>query len=322
MRRMSAIRGEVTEGTFMAKTHAPGEVTIAGRTIKTNAVPDPFDALDLVYRPRLQILPDAMDHRAGQPILDQIGQSCTGHAVAALIDTVLSEPLTEAPEHGAPRRSDDKAEPVHALRDGPALRRVPRRGRCRLVAPRRVQGLVPPRGLQRETWRSDLPDPDLYDPSFIAECMKTPLGAYYRVNARRIDDMQSAMTRAQRARGIGRDPRGLAEARARDAHGAADLGHRRRARARALGGHAFLLAGYNDVGFLVQNSWGTDVGPQRLRDAALCRLARQRLRRVGRPARRPAGRHRPQRRKVIPAGGGLVVGAGIDLSGSSLTWST
>ena len=27
-----------------------------------------------------------------------------------------------------------------------------------------------------------------------------------------------------------------------------------------LGGHAFLLAGYNDVGFLVQNSWGTTWG--------------------------------------------------------------
>ena len=81
----------------MVKTNAPSDVTIAGKTIKTNALPDPFDELDLLYRPRLQRLPDSMDQRAGQAVLDQVGQSCTGQAVAALIDTVLAEP---PPENG------------------------------------------------------------------------------------------------------------------------------------------------------------------------------------------------------------------------------
>src|SRR5215218_20974 len=34
----------------------------------------------------------------------------------------------------------------------------------------------------------------------------------------------------------------------------------RRVDANQLGGHAFALVGYNEVGFLVQNSWGTDWG--------------------------------------------------------------
>ena len=75
----------------------------ASNTIATNALPDPFDALDLQYRPKLQMLPPVLDGRAGK-VLDQKGQSCTGHAVAALIDTVNSLPrANEPPERPAPR---------------------------------------------------------------------------------------------------------------------------------------------------------------------------------------------------------------------------
>src|SRR6185436_2920903 len=94
------------------KTNAPDVVTIAGRNILTNALPDPFDELDLIYRPRLQPLDDRLDRRAGLPILDQLGQSCTGHAVAALINTVNSIPRRgKAAAHGAPRRSLKRVSP-------------------------------------------------------------------------------------------------------------------------------------------------------------------------------------------------------------------
>ena len=80
-----------------------------------------------------------------------------------------------------------------------------------------------------------------------------------------------------------------------------------------LGGHAFLLAGYNDVGFLVQNSWGTTWGRHGyatlpyadwLDNAYDAWVARPGVPQVGIV---------PRRRKVIPAGGGFVVGAGMDL---------
>ena len=47
----------------MVKTNAPDKVTIAGKTFQTNALPDQFDELDLLYRPRLQLLPGSMDRR-------------------------------------------------------------------------------------------------------------------------------------------------------------------------------------------------------------------------------------------------------------------
>src|SRR5207249_3081525 len=41
-----------------------------------------------------------------------VGQSCTGHAVAALIDTVLAEPPPEElPEHGTPRKPTTHVSP-------------------------------------------------------------------------------------------------------------------------------------------------------------------------------------------------------------------
>ena len=280
----------------MVKTNVPSEFKFGNNTIATNALPDPFDALDLLYRPKLQLLPPVLDGRAGK-VLDQKGKSCTGHAVAALIDTVNSLPLANEPHERPAPTSDDQAQlPVHALRAGPPVRRVPRQRRRRVVASRRVQGLVPPRRLHGEDLGlHHLPGTRPRRPGFIAECMRTPLGAYYRVNVRRIDDMQSALTRAERDRGVGRDPRGLADARARctTARRSGSSAAPRAASPSRSGGHAFLHRRLQRRRLPRPELVGHDVGPQRLRDAALRRLARQRLRRLGRPARRPAGRHRP-----------------------------
>ena len=95
----------------MARSHVPAEVKVGTRTFKTDALPDPFDDRDLIYRPRLQVLPSSLDHRAGVPILDQTGNSCTGHAVAGLIDTVLAEIPAKAPAHGAPRMTTTTVSP-------------------------------------------------------------------------------------------------------------------------------------------------------------------------------------------------------------------
>ena len=88
--------------------------------------------------------------------------------------------------------------------------------------------------------------------------MKTPLGAYYRVNARRLDDMQSALTELNALAASTAIHEGWREP-VREMHHGRPIWVIRRPEGREpepLGGHAFLLAGYNDVGFLVQNSWG------------------------------------------------------------------
>jgi hypothetical protein len=77
----------------MAKTQAPGKVTIGASEFVANALPDPFDERDLAYRPRLAPLPNAMDRRdaprKARYVLNQEGNSCTGHAVASVINIVL-----------------------------------------------------------------------------------------------------------------------------------------------------------------------------------------------------------------------------------------
>ena len=76
----------------MAKTLPPGTVELPeGTTFVANAVPDVFDGRDLEYRPRLVPLPASVDPRPDgrHRVLLQEGNSCTGHAVAAMVNTVL-----------------------------------------------------------------------------------------------------------------------------------------------------------------------------------------------------------------------------------------
>ena len=80
------------------------------------------------------------------------------------------------------------------------------------------------------------------------------------------------------------------------------------------GGHAFALVGFNAQGFILQNSWGNELGRRRLRGAGLPRLAGQCDGRLGglagraRRDRRPAGRGRQRRRRPGRRGPQQVVG--------------
>ena len=300
----------------MVKTNVPSEFQFGSNTIATNALPDPFDALDLQYRPKLQMLPPVLDGRAGK-VLDQKGQSCTGHAVAALIDTVNSLPLAKEPPSGPPRRPTIKPSSPYMLY---ALARkydeFPGNADVGSSLRGALKGWYHHGVCTARTWGyTTSPEPDLDDLGFIAECMKTPLGAYYRVNARRLDDMQSALTELNALAASAAIHEGWRKP-AREMHNGKPMWVIRGPEGREpepLGGHAFLLAGYNEVGFLVQNSWGTTWGRHGyatlpyadwLDNAYDAWVARPGVPQVGIV---------PRRRKVIPAGGGFVVGAGMDL---------
>lgn len=243
----------------MVKTNEPSEVTIERKKVKTNALPDPFDALDLVYRPKLQLLPDHKDQRAGQVVLDQIGESCTGQAVAGLVDTVLAEPPPQkTPEHGPPRKPTTRVSPYMLYAMARKYDEFPGQEDVGSSLRGAFKGWYHHGVCSEDTWPADLETRDLYERKFVAECRKTPLGAYYRVNARRIDDMQSAITElgaiaASAAIHVGwRTPR-------KSTHGLISKWIIR-PNPEQMGGHAFLIAGYDDVGFLVQNSWGMTWG--------------------------------------------------------------
>ena len=236
----------------MPKTLPPGVAETAGGSFVLAVKPDVFDGRDLEYRPQLHPLPPVMDTRGtDRVVLTQEGNSCTGHAVAAMINTVLAagpNPILVSPYmlYCMARRYDEFEGSDDA---GSSLRGA-------------LKGWLYHGVVSDTDWPDLEHDLDIdRDPVLSAKAMQNPLGAFYRVNAFRLDDLQSAVNEL-RAIAVSAQvhtgwlnptpilrPDGttlyLIEKTAESAH---------------LGGHAFAIVGYNDVGFLVQNSWGSGWG--------------------------------------------------------------
>ncbi len=242
----------------MAKTQVPTKIEIDGiGVVETTAVPDAFDARDLEYRPRLQPLPRVLDKRADALVLTQDGNSCTGHAVATMINTVIARDwrgrIVKSPARVSPymlyrlaRRYDEfsgEDDLGSSLRG--ALKGWHRHG----VA-------------TADRWPSlTQVEPDLDDPAFIRDANARPLGAYYRVNAQRLDDLQSAISELHAVVVSAAVHDGWIHPVAMDKGVEKPLRIiRKSSHPSWLGGHAFALVGYNEVGFLVQNSWGVAWG--------------------------------------------------------------
>ncbi|WP_247828968.1 C1 family peptidase [Arthrobacter antioxidans] len=236
----------------MPKTLPPGVIELKGGTFQANVMPDVFDTRDLEYRPRLAPLPAVLDRRPGDTLIHtQEGNSCTGHAVAAMIDTVLSSennPVRVSPYmlYRMARRYDEFAGEED---EGSSLRGA-------------LKGWFYHGALPTEDWPSLTDDPDLDGDSALAEkAFLRPLGAFYRVNAHRLDDMQSAINELNVIVASALVHTGWIEpTRVVKSHRTHMHVIERPPGAGQLGGHAFTIVGYNDVGFLVQNSWGTDWG--------------------------------------------------------------
>jgi len=245
------------------KTVPAGDVTVpaTGATFRANAMPDPFDARDLEYRPRLQPLPAQLDVRPKEKtryhVMTQQGDSCTGHAVAALINTVLAQQgrdIRVSPYmlYAMARRYDDISGEAD---QGSSLRGA-------------LKGWYYHGVLPESAWPDLDPAkaPDIDEPSTAELAMREPLGAFYRVNAFRLDDMQSAITElhaivVSAAIHDGWQAPVVVE---HKSAGSDKVDHlaviQRRPGSHLAGGHAFALVGYNEVGFLVQNSWGPKWG--------------------------------------------------------------
>lgn len=251
----------------MAKTLPPGLVEIPGvDTFVANAVPDPFDERDLEYRPRLEPLPPILDQRnetEKRVVLTQKGNSCTGHAVAAVINTILARMENGRGEAAAPPDTSP-------LRVSPYMLYYLARRYDEFTGEEDVGSSL--RGVFKGWFYHgvaldvDWPDlnlavvPDLDDPVFIEKCRDRPLGAFYRVNPYRLDDMQSAISELKGIAVSAAIHDGWIQPQVVQRGSETMYVIARSTNAAALGGHAFALVGYNEVGFLVQNSWGPQWG--------------------------------------------------------------
>jgi pimeloyl-ACP methyl ester carboxylesterase len=261
------------------KTQAPSKIkTAAAGTFVTDAVPDPFDERDLEYRPMLEPLPPSLDQRikSARYVMKQQGNSCTGHALASVINTVLARP---AKPTGDPSDSEDpapaSAEPPAPARVSPYMlyylaRRYDEFGGQRDEGSS-LRGALKgwfhhgvvlestwPKLTSRLAYRLD-------DDEVMSEARERPLGAFYRVNALRLDDMQSAISELNAicASAVVHDgwmkPEHMVRTGA-DGKEEEVFVIARKVDSQSLGGHAFAIVGYNEVGFLVHNSWGTAWG--------------------------------------------------------------
>ena len=244
----------------MARTVAPGTVVLGHGSFEANAVPDVFDARDLEYRPRLQALPgnDLECRPEDRYVMAQAGNSCTGHAVAAMANAVLASQgdtthVSPYMLYALARRYDDFQGDADV---GSSLRGA--------LKGWYYHGLLPD---------ADWPSLDASAPSrtstttsdLAALARQRPLGAFYRVNTLRLDDLQSAINELSAIVVGSVDPRRLDQTPCWSPERSSGkkqpcTSSPGPARSKAIGGHAFCIVGYNEVGFLVQNSWGPEWG--------------------------------------------------------------
>ena len=252
----------------MPKTQVPAQFKVGSVAVHANAKPDAYDLRDLEYRAILRPLSPVVDARPANgafEVLTQKGESCTGHAIAAVINTVLARQADELklPPPGAvspymlykmARRYDEFL--------GDADRGSSLRGAFKGWLRHGVALDTQWHDLARRERTTDLrANPDLDNPAFIAACRERPLGAYYRVNAYRLDDMQSAINELHAIAVSAAIHRGWETPVRVTPPGGKPLMVIQRARdPEPAGGHAFCIVGYNQIGFLVQNSWGEEWG--------------------------------------------------------------
>lgn len=228
-----------------------------GKTL--DAFPDRIDLQDWQYRPTLQALPDEIVNCSLVPeILDQKNEgACTGFALAAVINYLLQQRkirrrVSPRMLYELARRYDEwPGEDYSGSSARGAMKGWDRHGVC-----------------TQELWPDNLHGPQHLDKNRIDEAIKTPGGAYYRVDFRNIRHVHAAIhevgivyaTLMVHA-GWGEPGPGKVTLKSGAGSKAAKITLPVISRkGNADGGHAIAIVGYTSNGFIVQNSWGTAWG--------------------------------------------------------------
>ena len=227
---------------------------------KRSAVPDRLDLRDRLYQPPVAVVPDLVfAQKTNIPVLDQ-GQTnaCTGFALASVVYQLQHSAKRKRMDccvspfmlYSMARRYDEfpgdpNADTGSSLRG--AMKAWYKHGAC---SDRLWTSEVMP--IAQVTKSSD---------DWWLDAVQRPLGAYYRVDTRSVTDMHVALNEI-----------GVLYASA-VCHSGWDEGFSntssiksgywmipRRKASISDGGHAFAIIGYNQDGYIIQNSWGTGWG--------------------------------------------------------------
>lgn len=232
---------------------------------KLDAVPDRVDTRDWFFQPRLTPMPATLVNCDHVPaILDQGNEgACTGFALAAVVNYLLSHEKVERKVspymlYELARRYDEwPGEGYEGSSARGAMKGWVRHGVCL-----EKSWTSKDRGVEclRKVLRKGLTISD--------EARATPGGAFYRVQHDDVRNMHAAIAEAGAiyctlmVHSGWDDPGGDAKAPRAKVTGSTTIESLPiiQRRGRATDGHAVAIVGYTDVGFVIQNSWGTTWG--------------------------------------------------------------
>jgi hypothetical protein len=255
-------------------------IAIANKRVTLDARPDRLDLRDREFLPPVCSLPPQFPTqpmlaaylpayvKSGM-VLDQGEEgACTGYGLAAVVNYLLwtrtsDKKKTKHVQSVSPHMLYDLAqfydewpgEDYEGSSCRGAMKGWHKHGVCdealwkHSVRPHAVKGKKPKQ-------------PPKPDKNWMQDAAMRPIGVYFRVNHQSVVDMQAAIFNM-----------GAIYVSA-DVHGGWDIDPKRKqkithdtlpviaysAATKITGGHAFALVGYNDKGFVVQNSWGTTWG--------------------------------------------------------------
>lgn len=213
-----------------------------------DAMPDTIDFRDAMYIPTLvevpPIRPEAPYRTHAIPVLDQGREgACTGFGLATVANYLLktrsirpdATSVSARMLYTMAKRYDEwPGEDYDGSSARGAMKGWHKHGIC--------AGTL---------WADEDPEPDL-TAARAADAITRPLGSYFRVNHKDLVAMHSAISEVGVLFATCRVHSGWMDIRS----GETDIRFARE----SLGGHAFAIVGYDERGFWIQNSWGTDWG--------------------------------------------------------------
>lgn len=216
---------------------------------RLDARPDTLDFRDRIYEPTLIEVPAQIDLAAYKavkvPILDQGTEgACTGFGLATVANYLLLRrklppnlsPVSARMIYEMAKRYDEwPGEDYEGSSARGAIKGWHKHGMC-----------------SEKHWPYDAECVEKHlTNERLADAIRRPLGAYYRVNHQDLIAMHSAIAEA-----------GILYATAKVHKGWQDIGDDGviTVKTQVSGGHAFAIVAYDERGFWIQNSWGKDWG--------------------------------------------------------------
>jgi hypothetical protein len=228
----------------MAQTRITKKIKAAGKQRILNVRRDPPDIRDRYYQPALLQLQERVEQIGGQ-VLDQGSEgACTGFALAAVINLLNAQRGSSF--QASPRMLYEMAQ-KHDEWPGEDYEGSSCRGAIRGW---RNMGVC-----SAGDWAYEEDQPGELTIARAMAARDNPLGAYYRLRPN-VVDYHAALNEVGALYVSARVHAGWFEPKPSKGQGLALI----EPTPEPAGGHAFAIVGYNEIGFIVQNSWGTAWG--------------------------------------------------------------